>query len=56
MSEEKQSVLYVDDETANLQLMRQILEKDYRLSFAPSGKKALEVAEKVQPEEEKQNV
>ncbi len=50
MSYEKQSVLYVDDETANLQLMRQILEKDYKLSFAPNGQKALEVAEKVKPD------
>ena len=37
-------ILVVDDETTNLQVLRQILQDDYRLLFARDGHKALELA------------
>ncbi|MDM8536043.1 hybrid sensor histidine kinase/response regulator, partial [Desulfobacterales bacterium HSG17] len=43
-------LLIVDDEPYNLQLMRQVLEDRYQLSFAPNGIKALEVAKKIMPD------
>lgn len=43
-------ILIVDDETVNLQVLKQILESDYQLIFAKSGSKALELAEKQQPD------
>ncbi|TSE20817.1 Cyclic di-GMP phosphodiesterase response regulator RpfG [Tepidimonas alkaliphilus] len=42
-------LLLVDDEPANLQLLRRVLEGDYRLSFARSGPEALQRAREVQP-------
>lgn len=38
-------LLIVDDEPANLKVMRQVLQEDYRLSFARSGKDALALLE-----------
>lgn len=43
-------LLIVDDEPTNLRVLRQILQSDYRLSFARSGKVALELVEKERPE------
>jgi putative two-component system response regulator len=43
-------LLLVDDEPANLQVLRLILQKDYRLAFARDGKKALELALQDPPE------
>ena len=37
-------LLLVDDEPANLQVLRQVLQDDYRLLFARDGHKALELA------------
>ncbi|PJZ48533.1 response regulator [Leptospira saintgironsiae] len=37
-------ILVVDDEAANLQVLKQILQEDYRLFFAKDGLKALELA------------
>jgi len=37
-------LLVVDDESANLQLMRRLLDQDYRLLFAKDGPRALELA------------
>ncbi|RDL44471.1 two-component system response regulator [Marinomonas piezotolerans] len=39
-------ILVVDDEPANLKVLRQILQDDYRLSFARSGMAALELLAK----------
>lgn len=39
-------LLLVDDEPLNLQVLRQILQGEYRLLFAKDGIKALELAEK----------
>ncbi|MGM0443326.1 MAG: HD domain-containing phosphohydrolase [Fibrobacterota bacterium] len=43
-------ILVVDDEPANLNLIQNMLRESYRLSFATSGEKAIEIAKKVQPD------
>ncbi len=42
-------ILIVDDEANNLQVLRHILQDDYRLVFAKSGAKALELVAKEKP-------
>ncbi len=42
-------ILAVDDEANNLQLLRQILQNDYRLLFAKDGARAVELAAQEQP-------
>ena len=44
------TVLLVDDEPANLQVLRQILQPHYRLLFAKDGAKALELARTGHPD------
>ncbi|MEK8086792.1 HD domain-containing phosphohydrolase [Aquabacterium sp. A3] len=48
--ERKPCVLVVDDEATNLQVLRQILQDDYRLLFAKDGRKALELARTERPQ------
>ncbi len=43
-------LLVVDDEPANLQVLRQILQSRYRLSFARDGEKALQLAAQERPQ------
>ncbi|MGZ8341567.1 MAG: HD-GYP domain-containing protein [Telluria sp.] len=43
-------ILAVDDEASNLQLLRQILQDDFRLLFAKDGARALELARQEQPD------
>lgn len=43
-------LLLVDDEPANLQLLRQVLQQDYRLLFAKDGPRALELARHERPD------
>lgn len=43
-------ILVVDDEASNLQLLRQILQDDYRLLFAKDGPRALELARQERPD------
>ncbi|MBB2496269.1 response regulator [Aquipseudomonas ullengensis] len=43
-------LLLVDDEPTNLQVLRQILQDDYRLFFAKDGDKALELAARERPD------
>ncbi|MBB4867703.1 putative two-component system response regulator [Pseudomonas nitritireducens] len=43
-------LLLVDDEATNLQVLRHILQDDYRLLFAKDGDKALELANRERPE------
>ena len=43
-------LLVVDDEPANLQVLRQILQAHYRLAFARDGEKALELAAREKPD------
>jgi putative two-component system response regulator len=43
-------LLVVDDEATNLQLLRQILQNDYRLAFAKDGQRALELAKADPPD------
>ena len=45
LPEQKPIVLLVDDEATNLQVLRQILQDDYRLLYAKDGEKALELAQ-----------
>ncbi|NHQ89503.1 response regulator [Janthinobacterium lividum] len=45
----KPVILVVDDEAANLQLLRQILQNDYALLFAKDGARALELARQERP-------
>ncbi len=44
------TVLAVDDESTNLQLLRQILQDHYRLLFAKDGARAIELAVNEQPD------
>ncbi|HSC85450.1 MAG TPA: two-component system response regulator [Pseudomonas sp.] len=43
-------LLLVDDEPINLQVLRQVLQDDYRLFFAKDGDKALELAAREHPD------
>jgi putative two-component system response regulator len=43
-------ILAVDDESTNLQLLRQILQERYRLLFAKDGPRAIELAQQEQPD------
>ena len=43
-------LLLVDDEPTNLQVLRHILQEDYRLLFAKEGMRALEMAERERPD------
>ncbi|GAA0300834.1 two-component system response regulator [Psychrosphaera haliotis] len=47
---EQPSLLVVDDEPANLRVMKQILQEDYRLVFAKNGAEALRLAEQKKPD------
>lgn len=42
--DDRPKILVVDDEAANLQVLKQILQEDYRLFFAKDGIKAFELA------------
>ncbi|WP_213607873.1 two-component system response regulator [Pseudoalteromonas sp.] len=48
-SNEKPRILIVDDEPANLKVMRKVLGEQYRMSFAKSGVAALSLLEKEYP-------
>ncbi|MEO5360469.1 MAG: response regulator [Nitrospirota bacterium] len=50
MSEIKFSILIVDDEAGNRQMLRQILKGKYRLFFAADGMAALEIAAQNKPD------
>lgn len=43
-------ILVVDDEPVNLQVLKQVLQQDYRLLFARDGEKALNLAESDAPD------
>ncbi|MGQ2966089.1 response regulator, partial [Methylophilus sp.] len=42
-------ILIVDDEPLNLKVLKQVLQDDYRLSFAKNGMDALELVKKERP-------
>jgi len=48
-TDSRQRLLLVDDEPANLQVLRHILQDDYRLLFARDGEKALQLAAQERP-------
>lgn len=43
--DERPTILIVDDAATNLQILRQVLQEDYRLLFALDGEKALKIAQ-----------
>ena len=45
-----QSILLVDDEASNLHVLGQVLGMDYKLYFARSGEKAIEMANQLKPD------
>lgn len=49
-ADQRPRLLLVDDEPANLQVLRMILQKDYRLAYARDGEKALELALQAPPD------
>lgn len=49
-ADQRPRVLLVDDEPTNLQVLRQILQADYRLQFATDGARALQLAREQQPQ------
>lgn len=50
MLDMQNTILIVDDEPANLRVLKQILHEDYRLVFAKSGSEALRLAEQKAPD------
>jgi putative two-component system response regulator len=50
LAQTRKRILIVDDQAANLSVMRQILKDDYDLSFAKSGEDALSTMTKVTPD------
>jgi len=50
MNIKKHSLLLIDDEATNLQLLRHTLQDEYRLVFAKDGKTALKLAQQEQPD------
>lgn len=49
-SSPRQTLLLIDDEPANLQILRHTLQQDFRLLFAKEGAKALELAQRDVPD------
>lgn len=47
--EQRAMILVVDDEPNNLKVLKQILQEDYRLSFAKSGPEALSLIQRERP-------
>ena len=50
LPDERQRLLLVDDEPTNLQVLRHVLQADYRLLFATDGARALQVAREQLPQ------
>lgn len=48
--DQRPRILIVDDEPTNLQILRQVLQADYRLLFARDGEKALQLAATEKPD------
>lgn len=46
----KATILIVDDEISNIEIMNAVLEDDYEICFATSGQQALDIARTVQPD------
>ncbi len=50
MTDERPRLLVVDDEPTNLQVLRHVLQADYRLLFATDGERALAIARQQRPD------
>ena len=48
--DQRPRLLLVDDEPTNLQVLRHVLQADYRLLFATDGARALQVAREQRPD------
>ena len=48
--EERPKVLVVDDEPFNLEIMQEILEEDYEVSYAKSGAECMDMVASVMPD------
>lgn len=46
----KSTILIVDDEVSNIEIMNAILEEDYEICFATSGEQAIEIARTILPD------
>ncbi|MBY0454319.1 MAG: response regulator [Burkholderiaceae bacterium] len=49
LEDDRPRLLLVDDEPTNLQVLRHILQADYRLLFATDGARAIEIAQRQRP-------
>ena len=49
MELQKQKVLIVDDEQSNIQILKEALVVEYKITFATDGKRALEIAQSDNP-------
>ena len=50
MKEEKATILIVDDERFNINLLNSLLKKDYKIMVATSGKQAIKAVAKGNPD------
>ncbi|MER2492880.1 response regulator [Catenovulum sediminis] len=50
MPSREQKILVVDDEPANLRVLKQVLQNEYRLIFAKSGEEAIRLAQTEKPD------
>ncbi|MDB5850833.1 MAG: two-component system response regulator, partial [Rhodoferax sp.] len=49
-SDSRPRILIADDEPTNLQVLRHVLQDDYRLLFAKDGQRALDLARSERPD------
>jgi len=47
---EKQTILLVDDESTNIKILNEILQKDYKIMFATTGQRAIQLAVSKKPD------
>ncbi len=50
ITDNRPKILVVDDEATNLQMLRHVLQEDYRLLFAKDGAKAIELTQRERPD------
>ncbi|MEJ2180868.1 MAG: response regulator, partial [Gammaproteobacteria bacterium] len=48
--EDRPKILVVDDEPFNLEIMQEILEEDYEVSYAKSGSECMDMVTKLMPD------
>ncbi len=50
MGEEQQKILVVDDMPANIQILNEVLQKNYTVFFATSGREGIRIAQREEPD------